>query len=176
MSDDRSEIGPLDGADIGTRESIETAEFRHCRLPDELHGDDRSVEDLDVEAAITTTHDGWVDLQLTWEGEAVKRLPRNWDYHAEPVTEAEKRHARRQRWGRVIGKALAFAIPAVLSMAVATRAVQELSQSMTVNGQSVTEPTLASTLLTVGPILLVATIIWWGMSGGLPRRIGGGRR
>jgi hypothetical protein len=164
---------PLDGADIGTRESIETTEIRHCRLPDELHGDDRTVEDLDVEATVTYSDGGWADVQLHWSGDAVKRLPQDWDHHAEPITEGEKRRARRQRWGRVIGKVLAFAIPAVLIIGFATAVMQEVSQSLTVNGQSVTEPTLASTFLTVSPILIIGAIIIWGLSGGFPRRIGG---
>jgi FlaG/FlaF family flagellin (archaellin) len=165
----------LDDADLGEKARIAHSERRHRALPEGLAGDDRFVDDLDVEATIDTVHDGWVELELHWQGEATKRLPRRWDYHAEPITDAETRRARRQRWGRVIGKVLAFAIPAVLSIGFATVVMQRVSQSLTVNGQSVTEPTLSSTFLTVGPILIIAAIIIWGLSGGFPRGIGGGR-
>jgi len=116
---------PLDGADIGTTETVtETGEIwvgglRH----DATSGSDRLVDDRVTEIEVFEDEYGDTCLRVTVESDVTKRLPRRWDTAREPRTDSERQAARRKRWvgraisGGVMGTTLAVAV-VLLALAI----------------------------------------------------------
>lgn len=176
MTDESSD--PLKNADIG-----ETARVRKSKTlygidytPREFFGDDRITADISiVDVELLDNDDGAEDIRITWEGDVMKRLPRRWDYHAEPLTETENRQARRQKWKRRLGQAIAVVVPLGFSFFIAMRVMEQLAGKMTINGESVTPPSPETMAITFGFIVVISAVMMWGMNGAFPRGTGGNR-
>lgn len=169
MSDD-----PLEDADVGETADLHDSELRLKGLPEQFSGGDRELSNVSVEAEIVTVRDGMVDIQLRWDAQATKCIPEDWDRRVAPVTDAERRQAWLRRWLYRLGRA----IPCVITAGVAIGVTTSLSQSLyplTVNGETATAPDPVATATTLSVIVLIATVIVYILSGGLPRRVGGAR-
>jgi len=162
----------LDGADVGeTRHVRQTDEFPIYR-PDEFSGSDRQTDAEPVDLELIQTEYGGYDLCVTWEGDVTKRLPRNWDQCREPRTDAERKRARRAVWKRRVGAVLPIAFALGLSTLIAARIMNEVAGSATINGEPLFAPTVADLAVPVGLIVVIAYILIWAMSGGMPRMWG----
>jgi hypothetical protein len=166
----------MDGLNVG-----ETVNVRASKTLDEINytplvfwGSDRMgdyrVEDVKI---LEDDETGEQQIKITWEGDLTKRLGRKWDHHNEPVTESEKKQAKRKRWLGRIGQAAALVIPVVASMAIGIHVTQTLAEKMTVNGEPLPAPAVADIAPLVVIVALVAGIIHIGLKGGFPGMVGG---
>jgi len=167
MSDD-----PLDGADVGETATVSrTVELRGVDYgPGEAFASDRMHGDLKVASVDVVERDEYESVEVTFETEVTKILPRRWDRRVAPVTDSERRQARRQKWLASASKLAAFVIPTIVSVAVGLHVINNLA--MTVNGEMVSAPDPIPFLAFVG---IITAIVSYAVGGGLPRRIGGAR-
>lgn len=167
---------PLEHADIGTTHTIRKSKTLHSinYTPDEFFGSDRfpdHIDIVDVELVETDDMSCGPDIKITWEGDVTKRLPRRWDYHAEPVTDAERKQARRVKWARrLITPAITLGT-VVFAVFLATEVTRRAAGQMTINGEAVAAPSFASVVPSVVVLALLAWMIVYGLKGGFPRRM-----
>lgn len=162
---------PLQNADIGETVTVRESKTIHSIdiTPNVFFGDDRftDVEVSDVEIVEGAGESG--DIRITWEGDVTKQLPSRWDYHADPVTEEEKREARRKRRFRIFARVASIMFPIGAATIIAAHVFNKLAESMVVNGQPIGPVTAANILPSVAIIMLVSAVIIYGLNGGLPR-------
>jgi hypothetical protein len=72
------------------------------------------------------------------------------------------------RVSSVIGYGTAFAI----SLGISWLVMQELSSSLTINGQTVTAPSPSAFAMTVGIYVVAAAVVALGIRGGFPGGVG----
>lgn len=179
MSEESNEpADPLKNADVGETVTLRKSKTLHTinYTPEEYFGSDRfagNIEIVDIEIVEGDYDDK--DIRVTWESDVTKRLPRRWDYHAEPVTEEEHRQARRQKWMRRAGKAAAVFVPAGIATALSVELTGRIAEQMTINGEPMAAPSPAATVGVVGVIMLLALVIHYGLSGGFPGTVRGAR-
>lgn len=172
---------PLDGAAVGEKRTVRRSKTIHGINfePMAFVGQDREgdVHIVEVEV-IESDEDGCDDIRVTWEAEMMKTLPRRWDHCREPRTETERKEARRKRWLRRGAKAAAVLIPGGVSMAVALVVMNRVAGEMTINGEPVFVDGMAwvSMLGLMASVSIIAWISKWAVEGGIPPRMGAGRR
>jgi hypothetical protein len=160
---------PLKNADIGTTERIERTITIHG--VDVASGDcfasDRICGEIGVEnIQVVENEYGNEDVEITVAADVTKQLPRRWDRRAEPATAEEKQTARRKRWLRRGGKAVATLLPIAATGLIATTVMQ--SMSGTINGEPMTPPSTMEVMTMLGLMTLLVAIIMWGVNGGFP--------
>lgn len=171
MSQTEDESDPLDGADIGETVAVREPMTLHAinfSHPDVFRGSDRYGYPDIADVELVENDEGYHDIRIIWEGEVTKQLPRRWDRRAEPVTEREKRQARRRTWAKRIGGALSFLLPWALVVGVAWHVMGAVSSNMTINGEPMAAPDPTSFAVTAGLVVVLAAIIHWGVNGGFP--------
>lgn len=167
---------PLDGAVIGETHTIRETQTLHGinMGPDVFWGSDRfgDADIVDVEI-IETGDEDYNDIKVTWEGDITKRLPRRWDYHREPVTEAEKRTAARRKWLGRAAHALAVIVPVGLATWIGTHVTNAALSGMTINGEPMggTATTVVDTASLVLIVMAISALIIYGMKGGFPGKV-----
>jgi hypothetical protein len=167
MTDD-----PLADADIGeTREIVVENEAPLIDVePDEFWGPDRDGAVESVDAELIECDDGSQFVRFTYEGEAMKVLPKHWDTCREPRTDEELSAKRRTAWMRRLGMAVGVIVPMSLSVLITDHMMQAISGELTINGQPVAAPSLSfiSLILFAG---VVVALVFWAVSGGMPPRV-----
>lgn len=184
MSEPRSTEGqtsqdPLDGAAVCETRTVRESKTLHGidMEPSVFFGSDRQVDHqiVDVEV-IEDDRDGYCDdVKITWEGEVTKTLPRRWDESNEPRTAAEEKQAKRAKWrGRAL-RAAATLIPLGIGLGVTMHAMNAIAGSMTVNGETVTTPSMLEVAPVIALIAGFVLFLKWAASGGIPPMMGVGR-
>jgi hypothetical protein len=166
---DNDTTDPLKNADIGETERIENTVTIHGIdvAPDDCFGNDRLSGDLEVtDVRVVENEWGNEDVEIVIGADVTKQLPKRWDQRAAPVTAEEKQQARRKRWLRRGGKAVATLLPIAAAGLIATTVMQ--SMSGTINGEPITPPSTVEVMTMLGVVTLVAAIIVWGLNGGFP--------
>ena len=152
-----TEHDPLDGADIGDTVTVTNTEeiwLGHLEAGDATGTDrisDMRVDDVEV---VTNEH-GDKHLAVTVESEITKRLPHRWDACQQPRTETEQREARRSVWKRRIGRVVPMAVTLGVSLAIASRMMDELAGDIVINGEPMAAPSMTSIALVFGLMLLI---------------------
>lgn len=172
-SESDTDRDPLRHAAIGTTVVHRESKTLHSinYTPSTYFGSDRipgDIDIVDVELVETDDDSCGPDIRITWEGEITKKLPRNWDSHPEPVTETERRHARRQRWLGRIGRVAGVVLPMAVAGWVTLMVMDMLAGSMTINGEPVTAPAPGEFAAVFGTITVIGLLIMWGLRSGLP--------
>jgi len=160
---------PLRHADVGETVTVRESKILHSinGKPDVFWGTDRQTNSEVEIAELELTDDG--DIRVTWEAEMTKRLPRNWDYCEEPLTEEEAKKERRKSLLEAVGKAIPHAIALSLIGAVTVFVFNAFPAEMIINGEPVGAPGSADFALVLG---LIISMIWWVQR--MPRRLNGG--
>jgi hypothetical protein len=170
---------PLAGAAIGETRTVRTSKTLYSidLTPDEYFGTDRfpdHIDIADVELVETDDMSCGPDIRITWEGEVTKQLPSRWDYHREPVTEEEKRTARRKTWAKRLGSVGITVGTLAFTGWIAAHVMQQFA-GVTINGEPMTVGSPTEIFVSMVPLLLVAALIAYGIQGGLPGMVGGRR-
>jgi len=133
---------PLEGAAVGETRTwehqvtVDTVEM----LPREAFGGDRELqraEVADVEVVPADHPEDPDDVRIRYEVETTKHLPPRWDRCNEPLTAAEQKRERARTWGRRIGRAMPVLVVLMVSTAFSVALTNELTQSLTINGEPV---------------------------------------
>jgi hypothetical protein len=171
---------PLENEDIGTTVTHAESTTLHginC-VPNTYFGSDRITGDIEIASieVIEPERDGDLqDIRITWMADMTKALPRRWDRHNEPVTETEKKQARRRKW---IGREIT-AVTTIGTVGFVLWLWNRIMQNMagvTLNGEPMTPPTTGEMIVPVLFVFALATIIYIGLvHGGFPGMIGGSR-
>lgn len=166
---------PLEGADVGESKFVSETRTIHAidLQPDAFRGSDRFGEVTVGDIEVVEDEYGDDEIQITLEGEVTKQLPARWDYHREPVTEAEKIKAKRRTWSRRVGRAVATLVPIGIATVASWNVMGALRSDMTINGEPVAalEPQVFY-LLFVFMVLAASAIYLWlpGIAGSSQRR------
>jgi hypothetical protein len=171
-----SDEDPLEHADVGETVTVTREKTLHSVNfdPDVYYGSDRLGESDVVDARLVENEYGNHDIVVTFEGELVKTLPRNWDYCKEPRTQREAKQEQkrewRKKWGRRVSIAIGFLIPAV----VATFVTNSIMSRVAGRGpfEEVAAPGLGEIAGMVAGLMLFAAFIMWAIQR-LPRGAGG---
>lgn len=175
MSDDQD---PLEGADVGETRTVRRSKTLHGinMEPMEFFGTDRQADIRVADLELVEDDEGDLhDVEITWEADLTKNLPRRWDRCTEPRTEGEEKQARRRKWLNRISRASAVILPLVVSYAIGIHVVEGAFENITINGEPMGPVTWMDMAPTLGLVAVLTLILYYGLRGGLPRRAGVGR-
>jgi hypothetical protein len=172
MSDSQElSVDPMENAAIGETYTIEETKTLHevNYTPDVYFGSDRFADDIEVTSVeLVELEDGMQGIEVTWNSEVTKRLPRRWDYHKGAVTESEKKRKSRRKWIARAATALSIAIPFGIALLIHNWMMGEIAGEMTINGEPMTPPTTLETLSVLLPVVLLTALLVYAISGGMP--------
>ena len=176
MTDD----DPTRHMDLGETKTITTEKTLHGInfAPNEYFGSGVQSDNIrvsDVKVVEPEREGDLPNIKTTWSAEVTKQLGRRWDEHDEPVTDTERKQARRRQW---LQRWSTFAVTGVilaLTTVISTRVMNTALGQMTINGEPMTAPTTGEMLPLVLVVFVLAAMIWYGLQGGFPGKVGGKR-
>jgi len=160
---------PLANADVGTKATVDNTitVYGMDIQPEEAGGSDRetlSVDIADVHVVESEYHDTFSNVEITVESKVMKTIPSKWDETNEPVTEKQEKQARRTRWKKRIGSAIAFIIPTAFAVWLSMNVMEKFAQEVTVNGEPMTPPPtgdlLPALLLVMGLLAIIYAVAY----------------
>lgn len=165
---------PLEHADIGETKTVHhTKTIRLINYtPDVYFGGDRIIDNLEVDdVKLVEADDGGKDIEVTWEGDVTKRLPRNWDKHNVPITEKEKKAARLKKWKQRLAVPVITLLGMGASTLVAFQIMNTVAGEIVINGEPLPPPTPGSIFFIFAITVVIYVFVIWTARGALPRKI-----
>lgn len=174
MSD---ESDPLDGAKIGETRTVAREDRRWVGfiVDEELYGDDRETS-IDVTDIYLDENDhGEREVVVEYDAELTQKLPAKWDVSDMPRTEREAKAERRNKWLRRCAKLAPLAVTGVVVFGVTSLAFPAISRVSMEVSETTTAPSFMDVMPSVALVFIIAAVIVYGLSGGLPGAVRGGR-
>lgn len=167
-----SDEDPLENAPVGetTRQQFEQTLEYFEPLYDEFGGLDRDFDAHVAGIEVVETEECTPEIRVQWEADVTKTLPYGWDSQQTP-TPTTGAEGRLQAWKPVIVRAVVFLNSLAICGAIMNFVMQSLAGDLTVNGEPFVAPDPAFTWGLVGIVGILALIINWAISGGLPPRM-----
>jgi len=165
---------PLENAPIGETTTQQFEQTLDCFGPlyREFGGSDRDFDADVADIEVVDTGYGTPEIQVTWEADVTKTLPRHWfSLSRTPSESSSDLHSKLSRYDTAIVSAGTIAFTSVV-VAVITNNVLESMAGTTINGEPITVPPDVSIWLAVFSAGIFLWIIRWAVSGGLPPQMG----
>lgn len=157
MTDDSDD--PLEHADVGTTATIRRTRTLHAidSIPSVYVGSDRMRSDVEIVDLELVGEGPEAEIDVTWEGEVVKRLPLGWDRHAETATDEQP--SRGRRWRRTVRSYLPLPLTVLVAGALSIVVTNSALAELTINGDPVSPISpITATLLTVSLTVLAVAV------------------
>lgn len=164
-----------DVARTAERGGFDAVFFADVRGIYDVYGDDRETA-VDVTDIYLDENDhGEREVVVEYDAELTQKLPAKWDVSDMPRTEREAKAERRNKWLRRCAKLAPLAVTGVVVFGVTSLAFPAISRVSMEVSETTTAPSFMDVMPSVALVFIIAAVIVYGLSGGLPGTVRGGR-